>query len=125
MPRSRGAKVGKNVLSAPDPEEGVPMPVYSIHLQSPDKSIDMVVPCRHDQPILEAAEAQGLALPYSCRSAACATCAGRVLKGSVALDEQFILGDTDLEGGFTLLCNALPTSDCQVLTHQQQNVEGV
>jgi ferredoxin len=85
----------------------------------------MEVPCRDDQPILEAAEALGLALPYSCRSAACATCAGRVLEGSVALDEQFILGDTDVEKGFTLLCSALPTSDCRILTHQQHAVEGV
>lgn len=101
------------------------MPVYNIHLQSPDKTIDVVVPCRHDQPILEAAEAQGLALPYSCRSAACGTCAGRVLSGTVELDEQFILGDTDLEAGYTCLCSAVPTSDCRILTHQQANVEGV
>jgi ferredoxin len=101
------------------------MAVYRIRLQSPDKSIDMEVPCRDDQPILEAAEAQGLALPYSCRSAACGTCAGRLLDGTVALDEQFILGDADEESGFTLLCSALPTSDCRILTHQQKNIEGV
>jgi ferredoxin len=101
------------------------MTSYRIHLQSPDKSIDVVVPCREGQPILEAAEAQGLALPYSCRSAACATCSGQVLSGTVTLEEQFILGDTDLEKGFTLLCSAVPTSDCRVLTHQQNNVEGV
>lgn len=101
------------------------MATYRIHLQSPDKSVDVVVPCRDDQPILEAAEAQGLALPYSCRSAACATCAGRLIEGAVTLDEQFILGDSDLENGFTLLCSALPTRDCRVLTHQQKNVEGV
>jgi 2Fe-2S type ferredoxin len=101
------------------------MATYRIHLQSPDKSIDVTVPCRDDQPILEAAEAQGLALPYSCRSAACATCAGRLLSGSVDLEEQFILGDSDLENGFTLLCSAVPKGDCHVLTHQQKNVEGV
>lgn len=100
------------------------MAVYRIRLQSPDKRIDVEVPCRDDQPILEAAEAQGLALPYSCRSAACATCAGRVVAGSVSLEEQFILGDADLERGFTLLCSAHPTADCTVVTHQQGNVEG-
>jgi len=101
------------------------MATYRIHLQSPDGSIDVTVPCRDDQPILEAAEAQGLALPYSCRSAACATCAARVVQGDVALEEQFILGEGDLESGFTLLCSAVPKSDCRVLTHQQKNIEGV
>lgn len=101
------------------------MPTYRIHLVNPDRGIDTVVPCRDDQPILEAAEAQGLALPYSCRSAACATCAGRLTSGAVRLEEQFILGDSDLAGGFTLLCSATPTADCEVLTHQQANVEGV
>ena len=101
------------------------MPTYKIHLQNPEHGIVAVVPCRDDQPILEAAEAQGLALPYSCRSAACATCAGKVVSGQVELEEQFILGDTDLENGFTLLCSAHPRSDCRVLTHQQDKVEGV
>ncbi len=101
------------------------MAVYRIHLQSPDKSIDVEVACREDQTILEAAEAQGLALPYSCRSAACASCAGRITSGRVQMDEQFILSDTELESGFTLLCCAVPTADCRVLTHQQEHVEGV
>lgn len=101
------------------------MATYRIHLQSPDKSIDVTVPCRDDQTILEAAEAQGLALPYSCRSAACGTCAGQVLSGTVSLEEQYILGDGDLERGLTCLCSAVPTSDCHVLTHQRENVEGV
>ena|SRR5688572_1072753 len=101
------------------------MPTYRIRLRSPDGSIDVEVPCRDDQPILDAAEAQGLALPYSCRSAACGTCAGRVQSGEVLLEEQFILGDGDLEKGFTCLCSAVPRSDCMILTHQQRNIEGM
>src|SRR5436190_20244901 len=100
------------------------MPVYQIRLRSPDGTLDTVVPCRDDQPILEAAEAKGLALPYSCRSAACGTCAGKVLSGTVSLEEQFILGDGDIALGFTCLCSALPTSDCEILTHQRWNIEG-
>lgn len=101
------------------------MPTYQIHLVNPDRGLDVIVPCRDDQPILDAAEAQGLALPYSCRSAACGTCAGKVLKGSVLLEEQFVLGDADLENGYTCLCNALPRADCTILTHQQPNIDGV
>lgn len=100
------------------------MDTYRIRLEGPDgRSVE--VPCRADQPILDAAEAQGMALPYSCRSGACATCAGRVLAGTVTLDEQFILGDGDLARGFALLCCATPTSDCVIATHKQADVDGM
>jgi ferredoxin len=98
--------------------------VYQITLRLPDGQ-EQTVPCRDDEPILEAAEAKGLALPYSCRSAACATCAGKVIGGKVELEDQYILGDTDLAAGYTLLCSAVPRSNCTILTHQQKNVEGV
>lgn len=101
------------------------MATYRIRFVNPDRGLDKEVSCRDDQPLLEAAEAAGLALPYSCRSAACATCAGKVLEGRVELDEQFILGDADLAAGFTCLCSAVPRSDCKVLTHQQNQIEGV
>lgn len=101
------------------------MATFRIRFVNLERGIDKEVPCRDDQPILEAAELQGLALPYSCRSAACATCVGKVVEGSVELEEQFILGEADLEAGFTCLCSATPTADCVILTHQQDNVEGV
>jgi ferredoxin len=101
------------------------MPTFQIRLHNPAEGIDTVVPCRDDQPILEAAESRGLALPYSCRSAACSTCAGRVESGTVELEEQFILSDGDLEKGYTLLCSAHPRSDCTILTHQREEIETV
>ena len=100
------------------------MTVYQIRLHSPDGTLDITVPCRDDQPILEAAESKGFALPYSCRSAACGTCAGKLLSGTVSLEEQFVLGDGDIEKGYTCLCSATPTSDCDILTHQRENIEG-
>lgn len=101
------------------------MTTFQIRLHNPELGIDVEVPCRADQPILEAAESKGLGLPYSCRSAACGTCVGKVLSGEVSLDEQFILGDEDLARGYTVLCSAFPKSDCLILTHQRENIEGV
>lgn len=99
--------------------------VYRIRLHNPDEGLDIEIPCREDQPILEAAEAKGIAMPYSCRSAACGACVGKVLSGEVHLDEQFILGEEDLARGFTCLCEATPRSDCVILTNQRENVEGI
>ena len=99
--------------------------VFTIRLHNPEQGLDVEVPCRDDQPILEAAESKGLGLPYSCRSAACGTCAGKVLSGEVHLEEQFVLGDEDNARGFTCLCSAFPRSDCLILTHQRENIEGM
>lgn len=101
------------------------MPTYQVRLYHPAHGIDATVPCRDDQPILEAAEARGLALPYSCRSAACGTCAGRVEAGEVELEDQSILSDGDLANRFTLLCSACPRSDLTIRTHQQDELETV
>lgn len=101
------------------------MPTYQVRLYHPQHGIDVTVPCRDDQPILEAAEARGLALPYSCRSAACGTCAGRVEGGEVSLEDQSILSDGDLANRFTLLCSAHPRSDLTIRTHQQDELETV
>jgi len=99
--------------------------VFTIRLHNPEHGLDVEVPCRDDQPILEAAESKGLGLPYSCRSAACGTCAGKVLSGEVYLEEQFVLGEEDVARGFTCLCSAVPRSDCVILTHQRENIEGM
>jgi 2Fe-2S type ferredoxin len=98
--------------------------VYSVRLRDPGTGADTVVPCREDQPILDAAEARGIALPYSCRSASCGTCVGQVLEGRVVLEEQFVLGEGDLARGLTCLCSATPSSDLLVLTRQSAAVEG-
>ena len=66
-----------------------------------------------DKSVLDAALAAGIVLPYSCRSGACSTCKAKVLSGSVEAGPSpaQILSAAELEAGFTLLCQARPTSD--------------
>ncbi len=66
-----------------------------------------------DKSVLDAALAAGIVLPYSCRSGACSTCKAKVLSGSVEAGSSpaQILSADELEAGFTLLCQARPTSD--------------
>lgn len=65
------------------------------------------------QTILDAALDAGLVLPYSCRNGTCSTCRGKIVSGGYEAGAApgRILDAADLAQGYTLLCQACPTSD--------------
>ncbi|MDS0283391.1 2Fe-2S iron-sulfur cluster-binding protein [Haloarcula onubensis] len=68
-----------------------------------------------DGPVLDAARAAGLCLPYGCRTGACGTCTGRVLAGSVTHDRPpRALKRRHRDDGYVLTCIATPEGDCTV-----------
>src|SRR5690606_38159650 len=72
------------------------------------------------QSVLDAALAAGIVLPYSCRNGACSTCKGKVVQGSYEAGESpaQILSPEELEQGYTLFCQAHPTSDLVIEAHE-------
>lgn len=94
---------------------------YRITLQAPDGETKELE-CSEDEYILDAAEAAGMELPYSCRGGSCSTCAGKLVKGSVDGSEQVYLDDDQQKKGYVLLCTAYPKEDCTILTHQEDNL---
>ncbi len=68
-----------------------------------------------DDTVLEAAERQGMELPYSCRNGMCCTCRCRVAEGEAEMAVNYSLEPWELEAGFVLACQTRPTSSKLVL----------
>jgi NAD(P)H-flavin reductase/ferredoxin len=62
--------------------------------------------CAADQSVLEAAEAAGWQMPYSCRRGVCSTCLGRLVSGTVDAPPA--------QDGQVLFCQAKPRSDLEI-----------
>jgi ring-1,2-phenylacetyl-CoA epoxidase subunit PaaE len=70
--------------------------------------------------VLEAAEATGLELPFSCRDGICATCRVRVLDGRVEMSRNQGLEPWEVEAGFVLCCQARPLTPRLVLSYDEK-----
>ncbi len=94
---------------------------FSVTLVNKAKKLKKTIQVTDEEYILDAAEAQDIDLPYSCRNASCSDCLGKVIEGEVEQNVKALefLKPDEIEAGYILTCSAYPTSNCTILTHQE------
>ncbi len=70
---------------------------------------------QYPKSILQTAKEQGFALPYSCETGRCGSCAANCVKGSVWLSYNEVLTEIDIAKGITLTCVGYPVNGDVVL----------
>ena len=66
------------------------------------------IPVPENTPIIDAAIAAGLDLPYSCRGGMCCTCRARLIDGRAEMAVNYSLQQWEIDAGFILTCQARP-----------------
>lgn len=67
--------------------------------------------------LLDAALAQDIDAPYSCRAGVCSTCRARVLEGAVEMAANHALEDYEVRAGYVLTCQCYPLTDRIVVSY--------
>lgn len=75
---------------------------------------------KQKESVLDAALAQGIELPYSCKGGVCSTCRCKRIEGEVDMDINFALEDYEVARGFILSCQSYAISDKLVLDFDQE-----
>lgn len=91
-----------------------PVAIHRVTLVWPD-STERQVSVPTNRSVLEATDVAGIALPFGCRTGACATCTAQLLEGTV--DHRRpprALKTRHLRDGYVLACIAEPRSDCRL-----------
>jgi ring-1,2-phenylacetyl-CoA epoxidase subunit PaaE len=69
--------------------------------------------------VVDAALAQGIRVPYSCKGGMCCTCRAKVIEGEAEMTTNYSLEPWEIARGFILTCQAVPTSERLVVDYDQ------
>ncbi|WP_095155064.1 1,2-phenylacetyl-CoA epoxidase subunit PaaE [Pseudomonas sp. Irchel 3E13] len=92
--------------------------VSQITVISDGRALSFDLP-RNTQSVLEAGNAIGAELPWSCKAGVCSTCKCKVIEGEVEMDSNHALEDYEVAAGYVLSCQSYPVSERVVLDFDQ------
>jgi ring-1,2-phenylacetyl-CoA epoxidase subunit PaaE len=65
--------------------------------------------------LLDAAQQNGVDIPFSCKGGMCCTCRAHVTEGAASMTVNYALEPGEVEMGYVLTCQAHPTTDSVVV----------
>ena len=98
------------------------MKSFNLILINQSKKLQITLPIKSNEFILDTIEKNNIILPYSCKSGACSTCVCKITKGLVKHVNQTFLSNIELEQNYILPCVAYPVSDLILLTHMEHEL---
>lgn len=98
---------------------------YKVTLVNSTTDVRTTIEVDSNEYILDAADQQNINVPYACRAGACVVCTGKIMSGTVDQSDHSFLKEKELKAGFVLTCRAYPTSDCVIMTHQEDELLGI
>lgn len=104
-----GAETAQPSNAAPEASPEVPL-VDEAQLEIELDGALHRITTQRGESLLDAALRHQIAAPFSCQAGLCASCMCQVVQGSVHLRHNEALDQKDLSRGWTLSCQALPTS---------------
>jgi ring-1,2-phenylacetyl-CoA epoxidase subunit PaaE len=105
VPVSVHAEPGSEAAVAPQPpaEADPGIAEVTVLMDGRRRSFTMRM---NGESVLDGAARAGLDLPFSCRAGVCSTCRTKVVRGEVAMDQNYALEDWELEQGYVLACQS-------------------
>lgn len=96
--------------------------MFAVTLVNEAKGLEKTIQVQPDEYVLDVAESEGIPLPCSCRAGSCFDCLGKVISGTVEQSDKALsfLKEDEIKAGYVLLCASCASSDCQILTHQEE-----
>ena len=104
---------------------GKPRPKAVVPTAAPAKAIAALiidgkrreVPVAEGETILDAALRAGMDLPFACKAGMCSTCRAKLVEGTAQMEVNYSLEPWEVERGFTLTCQARPTTSRVVVDY--------
>ena len=100
---ARPASVAES--DAPAPAAGTQSGIAEVTVLMDGRRRSFTMPMNGES-VLDGAARAGLDLPFSCRAGVCSTCRTKVVRGEVAMDQNYALEDWELEQGYVLACQS-------------------
>jgi ring-1,2-phenylacetyl-CoA epoxidase subunit PaaE len=109
-------KIHFELFGTPNPTAGFAAPVEAEAKESVKSHITVVMDGDEfafemepgTMTILDAADKEGLDVPYSCKGGVCCTCLARLKEGEVSMELNYSLTDKEVAAGLILTCQAHP-----------------